>query len=110
MAVPGVVAAGASVVGGFVKGREAARRERNIQDRVSKYMGATDEQLRAIISTYGGEMGEAAQRVLSMRVQQPTVTPNAPASLVETVTRDAGGSNVMLLAVVGVVALLLLKR
>lgn len=41
--------------------------EAQIVDRVNKYQTFPDEQLRAIISQYGGEMGEAARRVLESR-------------------------------------------
>lgn len=41
--------------------------QKEIDDRVAKWQSFPDSQLRAIISTYGGEMGQAAQIILNQR-------------------------------------------
>lgn len=61
------VTATLGVVSGIVGAAEQRRIEAHIQDRVTKYASLPNDQLASIIATYGGEMGEAAKRVLASR-------------------------------------------
>lgn len=107
MAIP--VIAVAAGVSGVVKGAEAKRRESHIADRVSKYSGYSDSQLQDIIKTYGGEMGEAAQRVLSSRGSSAQST--APgATIVERLTGSGNSTLFLVIGGVAVAFLLLRKR
>jgi len=105
MAIP-IAAVGAGVAG-IIRGAEAKRRETHIQDRVAKYSGFSDAQLQDIIKTYGGEMGEAAQRVLSSRGSSAQST--APGATITERLSGSGGS-MTLLVVGGIVLLLVIMR
>lgn len=101
MGLPVAIAVGG--ISGIVKGAEAKRREQHIADRVKTYSGYADAQLYDIIKTYGGEMGEAAQRVLSSRGSSAQSTAPAP-----TITeRLSGSGNQTTFLVVGGILLLL---
>ena len=78
MAVPALAVGGVKVLSGIVSGAEAKRVEAHITDRVAKYQSLPTEQLLAIINTYGGEMGEAATRVLNSRAASPQNIPTGP--------------------------------
>jgi Tfp pilus assembly protein FimV len=107
----GAAVAGYGAVSGYFAGREAARTEEHIQDRVNQYQSFSNEKLQAIITTYGGEMAEAARRVLASRpaiapaivpvpVAQSTMaaTPAAPTSGGIASTGGMGGNTMLLLA------------
>jgi len=104
------IAAVAAGVGGFAKAKEAARRERNIADRVAKYAQFPEQQLRDIINTYGGEMGEAAQSVLNSRGSSAQTTAAAPTVTERLQAAARGGNNMILFAGAGLIALLLLRK
>ena len=96
----GAAVAGYGAVSGYFAGREAARTEEHIQDRVSQYQSFSNEKLQAIITTYGGEMGEAAQRVLAMRpaiapsvVPTPTPTASTMTSTPMQISSASGGTS-----------------
>lgn len=109
MGIP-LVAVGAGV-SGFIKGKEQARIESHIQDRVKRYQSATNEQL-DLWMTLGGETAEAARRVRASRPGGQSATSQSAGTT--TVDRLAGITNdkstLFILAGVGLLALVLLKR
>jgi hypothetical protein len=71
------------LVSGLVSSAAAKRTAAHIQDRVNKYQSLSDQTLRDIIATYGGEAGQAATQVLQSRgspVTAPVTAPAAPAT------------------------------
>lgn len=105
MAIP--IVAGVVGVSSIIKSGEAQRRATHIADRVQKYQGYADDQLRDIIKTYGGEMGEAAQQVLSSRGSSAQST--APAATITERLSSSGGQSTLLI-VGGIVLLIVILR
>lgn len=108
MAVP--VVAVAAGVGGFLKSKEAARKERNIQDRVQRWQSYPDAQLRDIIKSYGGEAGEAAQRILNARGASAQGPAPTVAERLSDVSPSGGSRDLLIFGGIALLAVLLLAR